>query len=153
MDCFFGFHSLILFLKAATLVNAFNSKGSISKILGPRYEILLLPWTADFTFNIANSEIIRNLSFISHRWKVSLKIGGGIFQYTLNISVVNTCRFLVCVVIGLSLALIIFQKMRIYPRIKENKRSGQLILLLSNITMEYPNKKAIAKLSFKKWIH
>ena len=40
--------------------------------------------------------------------------------------------------------------MRIYPRIKENKRSGQLILLLSNITMEYPNKKAITKLSFKK---
>ena len=37
---FFGFHSLISFLKATTLVNSFNSKDTISQILGPNYEIL-----------------------------------------------------------------------------------------------------------------
>ena len=41
---FFGFHSLIPFLKATTLVNSFNSKGKTSQILGPKYEILSLPW-------------------------------------------------------------------------------------------------------------
>ena len=40
---FFSFHSLILFLKAATLVNSFNSKGEISRILEPKCEILSLP--------------------------------------------------------------------------------------------------------------
>ena len=36
----FYFHSLKPFLKAATLVNSFNSKGTISQTLGPKYEIL-----------------------------------------------------------------------------------------------------------------
>ena len=58
---FFGFHSLIPFLKAATLVNSFNSKGKISHILGPKYEILSVPWKTDFTFGIAKSESIRKL--------------------------------------------------------------------------------------------
>ena len=58
---FFGFHSLIPFLKAATLVNSFNSKGTISHILGPKYEILSLPWKTDLTFGIAKSELIRKL--------------------------------------------------------------------------------------------
>ena len=50
---FFGFHSLISFLKATTRVNSFNSKGTISHILGPKYEILSLPWKTDLTFDIA----------------------------------------------------------------------------------------------------
>ena len=50
---FFGFHSLIPFLKAATLVNSFISKGTISHILGLKCEILSLPWKADLTFDIA----------------------------------------------------------------------------------------------------
>ena len=58
---FFGFHSLIPFLRAATLVNSFNSKGTISHILGPKYEILSLPWKTDLTFGIAKSELIRKL--------------------------------------------------------------------------------------------
>ena len=40
---FFGFHSLIPFLKATTLVNSFNSKDAISQISGPKYELLSLP--------------------------------------------------------------------------------------------------------------
>ena len=58
---FSGFHSLISFLKAATLVNSFNSKGRISHILGPKYEKLSLPWKTDHTFGIAKSELIRKL--------------------------------------------------------------------------------------------
>ena len=58
---FFGFHSLIPFLKAATLVNSFNSKGRISHILWPKYEILSLPWKTNLTFVIAKSELIRKL--------------------------------------------------------------------------------------------
>ena len=44
---FFYFHSLIPFLKATTLVNSFNSKGTISQILGPKCEILSFPWKTD----------------------------------------------------------------------------------------------------------
>ena len=59
---FFGFHPLMPFLKATTtLVNSFNSKGTISQILGPKYEILSLPWKTDITFGIAKSELIRRL--------------------------------------------------------------------------------------------
>ena len=58
---FFGFHSLIPFLKAATLVNSFNSKGTMSHILGPKYKILSVTWKADLTFGIAKSELIRKL--------------------------------------------------------------------------------------------
>ena len=58
---FFGFHSLIPFLKATTLVNSFNSNGTISHILGPKYEMLSLPWKTDLTFGIAKSELIRKL--------------------------------------------------------------------------------------------
>ena len=52
---FFGFHSLIPFLKAATLVNSFNFKGTVPHILGPKYEIISLPWKTDLTFGIAKS--------------------------------------------------------------------------------------------------
>ena len=55
---FFGFHSLIAFLKLATLVNSFNSKGTISHILGPKYKILSLPWKMDLKFGIAKSEFV-----------------------------------------------------------------------------------------------
>ena len=55
---FFGFHSLIPFLKAATLV---NSKGTISHILGSKYEILPFPWKTDLTSGITKSELIRKL--------------------------------------------------------------------------------------------
>ena len=58
---FFGFLSLIPFLKAATLINLFNSKGTISHILGRKYEILSLRWKTDLTFGIAKSELIRKL--------------------------------------------------------------------------------------------
>ena len=58
---FFDFHSLILFLKATILVNPFNSKGTMSYILGPKYEILLFPWKTDLKFGIAKSELIREL--------------------------------------------------------------------------------------------
>ena len=58
---FFGIQSLIPFLKATTLVNSFNSKGTISQILGPKYEMLSLPWKTDLTFGIAKSELIRKL--------------------------------------------------------------------------------------------
>ena len=51
---FFSFHSSIPFLKATTLVNSFSSKGTISQILGPRYEILSLPWKTDLTFALQN---------------------------------------------------------------------------------------------------
>ena len=44
---FFSFHSLMPFLKATTIVNSFNSKGTISHSLGPKYEILSLPWKTD----------------------------------------------------------------------------------------------------------
>ena len=55
---FFGFHSLISFLKAATLG---NYKGTISHILGPKYEILSLSCTTDLTFGITKSELICKL--------------------------------------------------------------------------------------------
>ena len=55
---FFGFQSVIPFLKATTLVNSFNSKGAI---LGPKYEILSLPWKTDLAFGIAKSELIRKV--------------------------------------------------------------------------------------------
>ena len=58
---FSGYHSLIPFLKGTTLVNSFNSKGTVSHILGPKYEILSLPWETDLTFGIAKSELIRKL--------------------------------------------------------------------------------------------
>ena len=40
----FGFHSLIPYLKVSTLVNSFNSKGTIFQILGPKQEIISLLW-------------------------------------------------------------------------------------------------------------
>ena len=58
---FFGFQSVIPFLKATTLVNSFNSKGAISQTLGPKYEILPLPWKTDLAFGIAKSELIRKV--------------------------------------------------------------------------------------------
>ena len=58
---FFGFHSLTAFLKATTLVNSFNSKGTISQILVPKYKILSLRWKTDLTFGIVKSELIRKL--------------------------------------------------------------------------------------------
>ena len=58
---FSGFHSLIPFLKATTLVNSFNSNGTISHILGPKYKILSLPWKTELTFGIAKYELIRKL--------------------------------------------------------------------------------------------
>ena len=58
---FSDFHSLIPFLKAATLVNSFNSNGTISHILGPKNEMLSLPWKTDLTFGIGKSELIRKL--------------------------------------------------------------------------------------------
>ena len=58
---FFGFQSLIPVLRATTLVNSFNSKGTISKILGAKYEIPSLPWKSDLTFGIAKSELVRKL--------------------------------------------------------------------------------------------
>ena len=58
---FFGFHSLIPFLKATTLFNSFNSKGAISQIMGPNYEILPLPWKKDLMFGIAKYELICKL--------------------------------------------------------------------------------------------
>ena len=57
----FGFHSLIRFLKPATLANTFNSKGTISHILGSQYEIISVPWKTDLTFGIAKSGFIRKL--------------------------------------------------------------------------------------------
>ena len=48
---FFGFHSLIPFLKAKTR-NSSNSKGTIFQILRPNYKILALPWKTDLTFGI-----------------------------------------------------------------------------------------------------
>ena len=57
----FGFHSLIPSLKATALVNSFNSKGTISQILGPKYEILSLPWKTKLTFYIGKSELICKL--------------------------------------------------------------------------------------------
>ena len=61
MDSFFYFHSSIPFLKTTTLVNSFNSKGTISQILGPKYKILSLPWKTDLTFCIAKSELVVKL--------------------------------------------------------------------------------------------
>ena len=58
---FFGFHSLIPFLKATRLVNSFNSKGTIFQILGSKNETLSLSWKADLTFGIASLELIRKL--------------------------------------------------------------------------------------------
>ena len=58
---YFGFHSLIPFLKATRLVNSVNSKGTISQILGPKYKILLLPWKTDLMFGITKSELSRKL--------------------------------------------------------------------------------------------
>ena len=58
---FFGFHSLISFLKTTTLVKSFNSKGTISQILGRKYELISLPWKTDLTFGIAKSELICKL--------------------------------------------------------------------------------------------
>ena len=101
---FFGFHSLILFLKATTLAYSFNSNGTISQILGTKYEILLLPWKRDLTFGIAKSELICKFYFISCPWKISLRTEGDAFWHTLNLSVANICRFLVCIVTDLSCA-------------------------------------------------
>ena len=64
---FSGFHSLIPFLKATALVNFFNSNGTISHIVGPKYEMLSLPWKIDLTFGIAKSELIHRLYFLSRR--------------------------------------------------------------------------------------
>ena len=58
---FSGIHSLIPFLKATALVSSFNSNGTISHVLGPNYERLLLPWKTDLTFGIAKSEMICKL--------------------------------------------------------------------------------------------
>ena len=44
---FFGFYSFMPFLKSTTLANSFNNKDAISQILGPKYEILSLPWKTD----------------------------------------------------------------------------------------------------------
>ena len=57
---FFGFHSLIPFFKATTFVNYFSSKGTISQILVPKYEILSLPWKTDLSFGILKSALIVN---------------------------------------------------------------------------------------------
>ena len=103
---FFRFHFLMPFLKVATLNNSFESKGTKSQILGPKYEIPSIGtkylWKTDLTFCITKSELIRKLQFISRRSKVSLKMGGHIFRYTLNISVANICIFLMCVKTDLS---------------------------------------------------
>ena len=99
---FFGFLSLMPFLKATALVNSFNSKGIISQILGRKHEILSLLWKTDLTFDIANSELIRKLKFASGRWKMSLKMEGDTFRYTWDIFVANICRFLVCIVTDFS---------------------------------------------------
>ena len=101
---FFGFHSLILFLKATTLAYSFDSNGTISQILGTKYEILLLPWKRDLTFGIAKSELICKFYFISCPRKISLRTEGDAFWHTLNLSVANICRFLVCIVTDLSCA-------------------------------------------------
>ena len=52
---FSGFYYLIPFLKATTLVNSFNFNSTISHILGPKYEMLSLPWKTDLTFGLAKS--------------------------------------------------------------------------------------------------
>ena len=54
---FFGFHSLIPFLKTTTLVNYFNTNST----LGPNYELLSLPWKRDLIFGIAKSDLIHKL--------------------------------------------------------------------------------------------
>ena len=59
---FSDFHCLIPFLKASILVNSFNSKGTTSQILGPRYKILSLPWKTDPTFGIAKSEVFQKIT-------------------------------------------------------------------------------------------
>ena len=48
----FGFHSLMSFLKARTFVNSFNSKSTITQILGPNYKIVSPLWKRDITFSI-----------------------------------------------------------------------------------------------------
>ena len=48
------FHSLIPFLKATTLVYSFNCNCTISHILGPKYEMLSLPWKTDLTFGMCS---------------------------------------------------------------------------------------------------
>ena len=58
---FSGFHFLIPFLKATALANSFNANGAIFNILGPKHEILSLPWKTDHTFGIAKSKLIRKL--------------------------------------------------------------------------------------------
>ena len=58
---FSGFYSSISSFKTTTLVNSFNSNGTISHILGPKYEMLSLPWKTDLMFGIAKSELIRKL--------------------------------------------------------------------------------------------
>ena len=57
----FGFHSLIPFLKATALVISFNSKGTISQILGPKHKLLSFPSKTDSTFGIAKPELISGL--------------------------------------------------------------------------------------------
>ena len=95
---FFGFHSLIIFLKATTIVNSFNSKGTISEILRPKYKILPLTLENWLYFWHSKTWII----FITRLWKISLKMGGDRFRCILNISVANFCRFLVCIITDLS---------------------------------------------------
>ena len=97
---FIGFHSLIPFLKATTIVNSFNSKGTISQILGPKYEILSLPLKQILRLALQNLNWFVNYNL--YDFDISLIMEGNIFRHTLNISVANICRFLVCIATDLS---------------------------------------------------
>ena len=84
---------------------------------------------------------------------MSLKIGGDIFQYTLNISLANFADSL-CVSQQFYLALNSFSKISICPRIIDLSTAHvDNWFIIYNGTTKHPNKAAITKSLVKKWIH
>lgn len=50
-------HVFILFLKISALVKLFSSEGTIHPILGPKKEIISLPWATDIRFGTLNCQV------------------------------------------------------------------------------------------------
>lgn len=50
-------HVFILFLKISALAKLFNSEGTIHPILGPKKEIISLPWATDIRFGTLNCHV------------------------------------------------------------------------------------------------
>ena len=83
---FGGTHILMDSLKLYSNFYWLNSSGTISLLLGPRYEILSVPWKTLFTWGVIKSGRLRELYWLFvYSIKISLITSGHRLCFALNI--------------------------------------------------------------------